>query len=57
VRTKSFIQVLGRTRRDGSKSTPHIVIPVVAGTCEVKIKKRIDMRTANIETLCGDLFE
>lgn len=56
VKAKSFRQVTGRTRRNGSLTVPHICVPVVAGTCEVKIKKRIDMRLDNNDVLCdGDL--
>lgn len=57
VKAKSFRQVTGRTRRNGSLTTPHICVPVVAGTCEVKIKRRIDQRLDNNDILCdGDLL-
>lgn len=57
VKAKSFRQVLGRTRRNGSKTIPHISIPVVAGTCEEKIKRKVDSRLDCIDTLCDGLLD
>ena len=56
VRARDVIQCGGRTRRNGSKSTPEVLIPVAAGTVEVKIKKRVDKKKLCIDSLLdGDL--
>lgn len=56
TRAKDVIQCTGRARRNGSMSTPEVIIPVAAGTDEVKIKKRVDKKKLCIETLVdGDL--
>jgi len=57
VKAKSFRQVNFRTRRNGSLTTPHISVPVVAKTCEVKIKQRIDRRLDNNDILCDGMCD
>jgi hypothetical protein len=51
-------QVLGRTRRAGSKTTPIIKLVYAANTIEEKVANAVAMKLDNIEALNrGDLME
>lgn len=51
-------QVLGRTRRAGSKTTPIIKLVYAAGTVEEKVAERVNEKLDNIAALNdGDLME
>jgi superfamily II DNA or RNA helicase len=51
-------QVLGRTRRAGSKTTPIIKLVYAAGTIEEKVAERVNEKLDNISALNnGDLME
>lgn len=51
-------QVLGRTRRAGSKSTPVMQLVYAAGTVEEKVAESVNKKLANISALNdGDLME
>jgi len=54
----SLVQVLGRTRRAGAKSTPIMQLVYAAGTVEEKVASRVITKIRNIEALNdGDLTE
>lgn len=51
-------QVMGRTYRAGSKSTPVVQLVYAAGTVEAKVADRVNAKLANIAALNdGDLME
>jgi hypothetical protein len=55
-RAKVVRQVFGRTRRDGSRSTPRIFVPIAVGTVEERIKQICERKFLNLDTLNdGDL--